>query len=192
MCRTRSPCFFRPPSNRKLRDQENEYIPTSVPVHSSRCCASHCDARCRFASPADTTALRLWAERQTTVERLRGLTAAYEQAWANVPHWANSGPRYIDKTGAPCGIVVRWPLDPDVTAPSGDGWRIVRPSISECKEHFDFQVRVFGADRERCRANMRRKIRAIVARLRDRKRLFDQLGITELNRQIEATTDAII
>ena len=39
---------------------------------------------------------------------------------------------------------------------------------------------------------MRRKIRTIVGRLRERRRLFDQLGLTELNRQIEATTDAIV
>jgi hypothetical protein len=145
-------------------------------------------------APADTIALRLWAERQTSVERLRGLTAAYERAWANVPYWADSGSRMIDETGAHCDAVVNWPLDPDVTAPPA-GWRVVRPSISECKKLFDFQVRVFratGKYREKCRATMRRNIRTIVARLRERRRLFYQLGITELNRQIEATTDAII
>jgi hypothetical protein len=45
-------------------------------------------------------------------------------------------------------------------------------------------VRTFNPDRK--------DIRAIVARLREGRRLFDELGITELNRQIEATTDAII
>jgi hypothetical protein len=38
---------------------------------------------------------------------------------------------------------------------------------------------------------MRARMRVIVARLRERKRLRDELGLTELNRQIEATVDAI-
>jgi len=33
---------------------------------------------------------------------------------------------------------------------------------------------------------------AIIGRLRERERIYDQLGLTELNRQMEATTDAII
>jgi hypothetical protein len=147
-----------------------------------------------LASSPDTIALARWSERQTAVERLRNLSAAYDTAAAKLPAWAQPGPDRIDQDGNPCGDPVGWPLDTSITPPPL-GWRVVRPSISECKEQFDFQVRVFGASgkyREICRAAMRRNIRAIVARLRDRDRLRDELGLTELNRQMEVTTAAIL
>jgi hypothetical protein len=71
----------------------------------------------------------------------------------------------------------------DLTPPSV-GERIVRPSIYRPKENFEFAVGVFGstpAFRERCRANMRRNIKAIVARLRERKRLYTELGLYDLS-----------
>jgi hypothetical protein len=83
----------------------------------------------------------------------------------------------------------------DLTPPSV-GERIVRPSIYQAKETFEFAVRVFGfgstpAFRERCRATMRRNIKAIVARLRERKRLYTELGLFDLDRAINQTCIAM-
>jgi hypothetical protein len=125
---------------------------------------------------------------------LRNLSAAYEKASAKLPAWALPGHRSIDQDGNPCDYICSWPLDENIPPPPLKAWRVVRPSIYDYQKSFDFDVRVFGATgkhRERHRAAMRRNILAIVARLRERKRLYDGLGITELNRQMEAATNAI-
>jgi len=149
-----------------------------------------------LASSPDTIALARWAERQTAVELLNGLSAAYDAARAKLPAWAAPGLDRIDQDGNACGIEVNWPLDPSVTPPPFFGARTVRPSIGGCVEQFQFFARVFCsghvAARQLARARMREQIRVIVARLRERQRLYDQLGLTELNRQMEAAVDAII
>jgi hypothetical protein len=143
---------------------------------------------------ADTTAQARWAERQTAVERLNELTAAYHAARAKLPAWAAPGLDRIDQDGNACGNVVEWPLDSDITPPPM-GWRFVRPSPHLCREQFEFRARAFQlnpAGRAKARATMRVRMRAIIARLRERNRLYEELGLTELNRHMEATTDAII
>jgi hypothetical protein len=144
--------------------------------------------------PVDTTALRLWVERQASIERLNELTAAYRAARANLPAWAAAGLDRIDQDGNACGDYVGWPLDTSVTPPPM-GYRFVRPSLRHCREQFEFEARVFHlgpVSRAKARAAMRARMRAIIARLHERDRLYDELGLTELNRQIEATTDTRI
>lgn len=139
-------------------------------------------------SSADATAARLWAERQAAVDRLRAASEAYDEASAKLPAWAQSGPRMIDRDGHPCGDNSGWPLDASVKPSPHGGNRVVRPTIAECVEQFNFQVRVFeatGTRRSEARALMRSKIRAITARLRERERLYQRLGLTELSRQSE-------
>jgi hypothetical protein len=144
-------------------------------------------------SPVDATAQRLWAERQVAVERLRGLSATYDAASAKLPAWALPGLDRIDQDGNLCGDLVGWPLDTSITPPPL-GCRFVRPSLWRCRKDFDFAARVFALDsagRKKARATMRARMRAIVARLREQDRLYEELGLTELNRQTEATIDAI-
>jgi hypothetical protein len=134
------------------------------------------------------------AVRQTHVKRLRDLSAAYTEANAKLPAWAQPGLDRIDQDGNACGDFVNWPLDASVTPPPL-GYRFVRPSLWRCRDDFDFAARVFAfnsAGRKKARATMRARMRVIVARLRERKRLRDELGLTELNRQIETTVDALI
>jgi hypothetical protein len=147
------------------------------------------------AAPPDTIELARWAERQAAVEHLRSLSAAYDAAAAKLPAWAQPGHRSIDQDGNPCGYVCNWPMDETVLPPTFNAWRVVRPSTWDAKESFDFGVRVFhwtGKHRAAQRAAMQRTVREIIGRLRERDRLRDELGLTELNRQIEATTDATI
>ena len=68
-----------------------------------------------LATSPDTIALARWSERQTHVERLRGLSAAYDAAKAKLPAWAQPGHRSIDQDGNPYGEVCNWPLDETVT-----------------------------------------------------------------------------
>ena len=75
------------------------------------------------------------------------------------------------------------------------GERITRPTIYECRELFAFKVRTFGYEglaRARARAHMRQSIAAIVARLRERDRLRNALGLTKLDREMSAACDAIL
>jgi hypothetical protein len=135
--------------------------------------------------PADA-ANALWAERQKHVERMAQLCAEYEAAEDKLPAWAKPGLDRIDADGNFCGQIWGWPLVEDLTPPRV-GERIVRSSIRQAKENFEFAVRVFGstpAFRERCRASMRRNIRAIVARLRERERLYTELGLNDLSQAI--------
>jgi hypothetical protein len=143
-------------------------------------------------APADT-ANTLWAERQKHVGRIALLCAEYDAADAKLPAWAKSGPERIDANGNFCGHIAAWPLVEDLTPPSV-GERIVRPSIYQPKENFEFAVRVFGstpAFRARCRATMRSNIKAIVARLRERDRLYTELGLHDLDQAISETCIAL-
>jgi hypothetical protein len=143
-------------------------------------------------TPADT-ANALWAERQKHVERIALLCAEYNAADDKLPAWAKPGPERIDVNGNFCGEIRGWPLAEDLTPPSV-GERIVRPSIYQAKDHFDFAVSVFASSpktRDNCRATMRRNITAIVARLRERKRLYTELGLFDLDQAISDTCTAM-
>jgi hypothetical protein len=143
-------------------------------------------------APADK-ANALWAERQSHVESLALACAKYDAAAAHLPAWAQGGPSRIDQDGNPCGDDSNWPLDPSVTPPPR-GERITRPTIYECRESFAFKVRVFGLEgraRALARAHMRQSIAAIVARLRERDRLYSALGLIKLDRENCAACDAI-
>jgi hypothetical protein len=133
-----------------------------------------------IALPAPVDAANvLWAERQKQVNLLLHLSREYDAGNDKLPAWAVSGPERLDANGNFCGDIVAWPLVEDLTPPNM-GERIVRPSIYQAKEHFDFAVSVFASSpktRENCRATMRRSIKAIVMRLRARKRLYAELGL---------------
>jgi hypothetical protein len=147
-----------------------------------------------IALPAPVDAANvLWAERQKHVERLAHLSNEYNAAHDKLPAWAMSGPERLDANGNFCGNNVAWPLVEDLTPPSV-GERIVRPAIYQAKEHFDFAVSVFASSpktRENCRAAMRRNIKAIVARLRDRKRLYAELGLDRIDREMSDACTAM-
>jgi len=149
-----------------------------------------------IALPAPVDAANaLWAERQKHVVRLLQLSHEYNAAHDKLPAWAMSGPERLDASGNFCGNDVSWPLVEDLTPPSM-GERIVRPAIYQAKENFEFAVRVFGsgstpAFRERCRANMRRSIRAIVVRLRERNHIYAELGLDRIDREMNDACTAM-
>jgi hypothetical protein len=143
--------------------------------------------------PSADRANALWAERQIQVERLAWLSVEYDAAAAKLPEWATSGFDRIDADGNPCGEIRAWPLIEDLTPPPM-GERIVRPSIWQAREHFEFSVRVFGFSpeyRNRCRATMRASIRKFVARLRARNQLYDELGLSIIDREMTAACNAM-
>jgi hypothetical protein len=147
-----------------------------------------------IALPAPVDAANaLWAERQKHVVRLLQLSHEYNAAHDKLPAWAMSGPERLDASGNFCGNDVSWPLVEDLTPPSV-GERIVRPSIYQAKEHFDFAVNVFASSpktRENCRAAMRRNIKAIVARLRTRHQLYVELGLDRIDREMSDACTAM-
>ncbi|WFU37555.1 hypothetical protein QA640_24080 [Bradyrhizobium sp. CB82] len=147
---------------------------------------------------SDSEASSLWHERQLHVEKQRRFVAAYREADKKLPDWAKAGPRLIDHEGL-CGEESAWPLDPEVLPPDHPGvWRLVRPSIYEVKEQFESFVRTtrpefagYESLRAKARATMRKRIRKIVARLRERDRLYDESGLHSLDGQITAECDCI-
>ena len=147
-----------------------------------------------IALPAPVDAANtLWAERQKQVGRLLQLSREYDAAHDKLPAWAISGPERLDSNGNFCGDIVAWPLVEDLTPPDM-GERIVRPSIYQAKENFEFAVRVFASSpkgRENCRATMRRSIKAIVARLRARRLLYEELGLVRLDREMSDACTAM-
>ena len=103
------------------------------------------------------------------------LAVEYDAASAKLPDWAKPGLNRIDADGNFCGGDSAWPLVEDFT-PGRVGQRIVRPSMWQAKEQFEFNVRLFGFSpecRARYRATMRASIRKIVDRPRARNQLYD-------------------
>jgi hypothetical protein len=102
------------------------------------------------AHPDDGTALSVWIERQTKIERLRVLQAAYLDATAKLPSWTLSA-----CNGKPRG-----------------------PSVAGYYDEFNLTVRALhleGPARAAARAHMRRLIRGVIDRLRERRRLSQQM-----------------
>lgn len=146
------------------------------------------------ASP--NQALQLWHERQRHVEALRPLVSAYNEASERMPDWAKPGHRYLDHEGRLCGEEWNWPLDPTVTPPTHEGvYREVRPSIYGVKRDFESFMRQCGnpssSFRASARKKMRQRIRAIVARLREKERIEEELGLTALSDEIETLCQLI-
>jgi hypothetical protein len=77
---------------------------------------------------------------------------------------------------------------------------VVRPSIYDAKRDFDFFVRTFAGElgsrgyeavRARARQNMRQRIRPIVARLRERDRIYEDLCPRALSDEMQTESDLI-
>lgn len=145
------------------------------------------------ASVSTDTANTLWAERQAHIGRLRELNIRYDAAHEKLPAWLRDGPAHLDKDGNLCGPQSGWPMDTSVVPPP-IGYRIIRPTPADCRWQFDFEVRVFATNakgRAISRARMRETMRGIIARLREQKRLYQELGIAALQEQIAAACDDI-
>ncbi|MGY4499176.1 hypothetical protein ACVWYH_003107 [Bradyrhizobium sp. GM24.11] len=139
----------------------------------------------------------LWQERQLHVEALRSLSQAYLEASERLPDWAKGGLNMIDSEGNPCGEEVGWPLDMTIAPPTIEGaGRLVRPSIYGVRQEFETFMAMAGAGpgsaaRVRARAQMRERIKLIVARLRERKRLYEELGLNVMSDGCEAACEGI-
>ena len=143
-------------------------------------------------APADT-ANALWAQRKTTLSGCRNLPPNTMRRMPSYRLGLCQGSNVLTRTATFAVPIVAGPSQEDLTPPSV-GERIVRPSIHQAKENFEFAVRVFGstpAFRKHCRANMRRNIRAIVAQLRERDRLYTELGLIDLDRAMSDTCTAL-
>jgi hypothetical protein len=142
----------------------------------------------------DLLARFLWIERQTNVELLFRVSAEYKKAAEKLPAWAKIGFDSIDQDGNPCGSETGWPLDTSIEPPPS-GRRFVRVSLWQCRSDFDFAVRVFELNvqgRAKARARMRARMRRVITLWRERDRLYDELGLIELDRQSQAICSAII
>jgi hypothetical protein len=80
--------------------------------------------------------------------------------------------------------------------------RIARPSIFDAKRDFDFHMSVFAGEpstahyeavRASERRNMRKRIRTLIGRLRERDRIYDELHLIELDSLMtaEARSDVV-
>lgn len=144
------------------------------------------------AAETDPRIVQVVTEIKRLMARYRQLDQQYKQAMATLPAWAKEGPSRFDATtGKLFGDTVSWP--------EREGWREqyeqrkreghyeninlrlnVRPSLDEVKR--DCQ---FGSHSDR-----RKAVRAWIARLRHRRALEDQVGLTAIDAAIEETSEA--
>jgi hypothetical protein len=141
----------------------------------------------------DLLARFLWIERQSAIERLFRVQAEYDKASEKLPAWAKSGFDRIDQNGNPCGKEMGWPLDTSIKPPLF-GHRLVRVPLWQCRDDFYFAVNTFALGpkgRAKARATMRARMRRVITLLRERNRLYVELGLIELDRQLNDICNAI-
>jgi hypothetical protein len=150
----------------------------------------------------DLLARFLWIERQTNIELLFRVSAEYKKAAEKLPAWAKTGFDSIDQDGNPCGSETGWPLDTSIEPPPL-GRRLVRVSLWQCRQDFYTTVRILSAGteelakaqiamRSKARAAMRARMRRVIALWRERDRLYQDLGLIDLDRQSQAICSAIV
>jgi hypothetical protein len=106
------------------------------------------------------------------------------------------------QNGNPCGSETGWPLDTTIEPPPS-GMRLVRVSLWRCRQDFYTTVRILSAGteelakaqiamRSKARAAMRARMRRVIALWRERDRLYQDLGLIDLDRQSQAICKTII
>jgi hypothetical protein len=123
----------------------------------------------------------------------------WEEAREKLPAWAKPGHRCVDHEGNPCDREVNWTMDQTVEPKAGfpSAWRLVRPSTYDIQNNYEFWVRVFCEGNEasegavQARATRDRRLSELEAREREAKRISDELGITEFERQIREAADGV-
>lgn len=142
----------------------------------------------------DLLARFLWIERQTNIELLFRVSAEYKKAAEKLPAWAKTGFDSIDQEGNPCGSETGWPLDISISPPLF-GSRFVRVSLWQCRQDFYLAVSdpaVGSEGRAKARAMMRSRMRRVIVLWRERDRLYQDLGLIDLDRQSQAICREII
>lgn len=148
-----------------------------------------------------SAAVQLWEDRQRYVEAYRVQRRAFNAAYRHYPEWAKGGPRLIDDAGNLVGDETGYPLDISVEPPKRPGhYRVARPSLYDVKNDFEVYCRTilsgpsshnYEPCRARARARMRERMRPIIARLRERKRLSEELGLNRIDDELVALVDQI-
>ncbi|MBP1091917.1 hypothetical protein [Bradyrhizobium diazoefficiens] len=146
-------------------------------------------------------AIQLWEDRQSYVETYRVHSRAFKAAYRRYPEWAHGGPRMIDHAGNLVGAESGYPLDTSVKPPERPGsYRVARPSLHDVKSDFEVYCRTmlggpsshnYEACRAKARARMRERMRPIIARLRERRRIAEDLGLHRINGELIALVDKI-
>ncbi|MET4493490.1 hypothetical protein [Bradyrhizobium sp. LA7.1] len=142
-----------------------------------------------------------WETRQRHIDDLARLVSITKGLSECLPNWAKEGPRSINGAGEFSQETSAWPEIENVGLPPfPSAWRVIRPSPFEVKADFEQYVRIFGqpssagyqAFRENARAKMRARMRTIVARLRERRRLQEEIGLAAAERGIGLAIDGIV
>jgi len=128
---------------------------------------------------------------------------ARRAAEAQVPKWARAGLQMLGHEGEGSGAFVGWPAIQNVTPPENvESFRMVRPGFSELRA--EFQRAAWGAgndaaQRAEARANHRKQVRSLIARLRAQRDEQAKVGLPEIEAQgdpirerIEAICDEIL
>ncbi|MBM7483350.1 hypothetical protein ACVWWI_003334 [Bradyrhizobium sp. USDA 3686] len=147
------------------------------------------------------SAVQLWEDRQSCVETYRVYSRAFKAAYRRYPEWAKGGPRMIDHAGNLVGDETGYPLDTSVKPPERPGHcRVARPSPHDVKSDFEVYCRTilggpsshnYEACRAKARARMRERMRPIIARLRERRRISEDLGLNRIEHELIALVDKI-
>lgn len=138
----------------------------------------------------------LWLERLELLNAIAAVERQYSAAHATLPAWAQEGPERIDSNGNRVGQIVGAPEIPDPQPPTDypNATRVIRPSLTTIRDDFEQWCAVFcdrrsdellAKSRAKARVTYRKRVRALLARLREREQLKEAANIPALTRELE-------
>jgi hypothetical protein len=150
-------------------------------------------ATAALASSARSEIDALYAERTALAARSRELGEQYDAAEASMAWWARAGHEYLRGDGEWTGGVVGWPaIDDGRKAPHYVVSFQKRPSPYTIAKDFERDLRFFGEkQRPEIRANYRRRMRELVARLRRQREEERKAGLPDLEARLDDVSERI-
>lgn len=149
---------------------------------------------------AFNVAVDTWEARQRHIEELAELIPLQTRLEKSLPAWAAYGPRAINGEGVYSDDCCGWPEAASYDLPPVSyAWRTVRVSPYEVLGDYRTRVAMLGNPegknyavwRAKARAQARERMRTVIQRIREQRKLKDSLGITALSEHIQAAVDGI-
>lgn len=146
-------------------------------------------------------AVDAWEERQRNIGIMAELYPVLVRLNGELPRWANNGPRSINGEGEWSADNSGWPeAEHYELPPISYAWRTVRVSPYDVRSDYKTRLRMLGnpegknyaAWRATARAQMRQRMRVVIRRVREQRRLLEELGIAAVERRIGAAVDGLI
>ncbi|MDB5616608.1 hypothetical protein [Tardiphaga sp.] len=129
---------------------------------------------------------KLWTQREELIRAEREMYQHCDAIEATLPAWVLQGPVYINNKSERCGAICGWPEIEKLPEPPqhADAYRRIRISPYDLKRDYESYVSMFASmkdlnapGRRQARADYRRKMRALIKRLRDARQIRQAAGL---------------